>query len=709
MMIRARIKSTVGGFAQLDSVVQAKQKELIKALVIPRYHVYFIVQANISEENGAQFQLNFIKKHFEDTSELLKNLCVCVSDKSGKTIAHHLNKHGALCMVFCGHGTDHLNQTSFSFKRFLVRCPRVVIICMPIGAKTAANAALKAGAQTAIWFQFDISDLAPFKLFFKRVLLSFLEEALQLNSKSSQRTCLKEAKQSIQQLLDAAQRKKPTLEICQFGIEFDTDLALDESLLPQELCPPSQAQGCVDVEFQASLKGNFASEGNKAALLACDAKTLAEATDALCCSQSQHLYLGSKPMLSKPNLETDAETELKPMMQHRYRAIAQHLCWKAYHSRCFDAIYHIRVDAKTNPGTNIADACLELEDDAIEGALLWLDVTTDTFLDEIKQEFKRCAVLHKVFTVVTDSSLQGNPMKYIEACEEEFEQEFKILPCNQEDDGGIEASDLQTDIRMSGIASVDGEFVTHSAETIKRVLESMVNEGALKCCVRGLLLEDLEDGGAAIARIQILDVLFLHKIRDCILTGLADVHLESKLNTEIKCDRSHFAKAYESLSLQLNKPTTDQRRVLEEIYVHLKVHLRALAGAGKTFVILSVLEDAFRDDPNVRILLVSKTKALVLFIASWLWQRTKPRCLRENRIRQLHVMYDPLAVGRYCIAFNEETGMLETRAFEGHAQYTFLILDEAHHCCSTAEQHDLIMRHVSAETKILMCSDLSQA
>ena len=99
MMIHARIKSTAGGFAQLDTVAQAKQKELTKALVMPRYHVSFSVQANDLQDNDAQFQMNHIKEYFEEKLKLVQNLRVCISDKSGKKTAHHLNEHGAVCMV----------------------------------------------------------------------------------------------------------------------------------------------------------------------------------------------------------------------------------------------------------------------------------------------------------------------------------------------------------------------------------------------------------------------------------------------------------------------------------------------------------------------------------------------------------------------------------------------------------------------------------
>ena len=65
----------------------------------------------------------------------------------------------------------------------------------------------------------------------------------------------------------------------------------DEPLLPQELCPTGQSQGCADVEFQASVKGNFEPMSGNLVLLACDASTLAKAENVLNGGHPQHAYI----------------------------------------------------------------------------------------------------------------------------------------------------------------------------------------------------------------------------------------------------------------------------------------------------------------------------------------------------------------------------------------------------------------------------------
>ena len=73
-------------------------------------------------------------------------------------------------------------------------------------------------------------------------------------------------------------------------------------------------------------------------------------------------------------------------------------------------------------------------------------------------------------------------------------------------------------------------------------------------------------------------------------------------------------------------------------------------------------------------------------------------------------MFDPLEAAPRCFAHNTQIGLLETCELkEPPSDYTYLALDEAHHCCNSAVQYAMIMQHITTETKILMCSDLSQA
>ena len=107
-MIRERIVAA-GGYNQLDNIIQKKQKELIGALIIPAFHLYFSVQPPLycapSEDHSARVKQ--IEDRFKNSSS---NAVVCVSNVDWKKTAHQLNMHGALCMVLCAPGRNLLQD-----------------------------------------------------------------------------------------------------------------------------------------------------------------------------------------------------------------------------------------------------------------------------------------------------------------------------------------------------------------------------------------------------------------------------------------------------------------------------------------------------------------------------------------------------------------------------------------------------------------------
>ena len=123
----------------------------------------------------------------------------------------------------------------------------------------------------------------------------------------------------------------------------------------------------------------------------------------------------------------------------------------------------------------MAAACSELADDGIDGALLWLDMANDavewSLLDEVEKEFHKCRALGKVYTVITDTtSNHARVDLYMEACGENFQQEFQEpLECGKDNNESIEASDLQTNLRLCGITSAHGELTQHTPEELQIV------------------------------------------------------------------------------------------------------------------------------------------------------------------------------------------------------------------------------------------------
>ena len=122
-------------------------------------------------------------------------------------------------------------------------------------------------------------------------------------------------------------------------------------------------------------------------------------------------------------------------------------------------------------------------------------------------------------------------------------------------------------------------------------------------------------------------------------------------------DKSQFAERYEDAILTLNQLTPHQRKKLAECraaldgHGKLAVHIRAPAGAGKTFVALhsmqSVLVDKSKTDKDKtpRVLFIARNTPLTIFVAKWLAQRCRVDSVRSRLLRRLHVILEPLSAG----------------------------------------------------------------
>ena len=301
---------------------------------------------------------------------------------------------------------------------------------MPFDARAAAHAALRAGAQVAIWFQIDV---IAFKVFFQKVLRLFLEEALQGGSSISQRTSLEEIRPKLEALIAKA---KPRLGSCPFGFKATSEMSPDDILKPAELEPLSHMRR-VDSELRTihdDMQVNFEpSIFKKSLLLACDVKALAASQQAFESDQFQHVYI--KPA-------SPADNQGKHTHQQR-RALAQRLCFNLLQKCHFDSIHHWKTNDDIGECSNFLEM---LEDD--ENVLLWLDLTTESFLDKVLQEFATTEVLEKACTIITFNPCIADAVdKYVQSSK----QNFKVVLCSEDDDGGIEASDLHTDLGLVGL------------------------------------------------------------------------------------------------------------------------------------------------------------------------------------------------------------------------------------------------------------------
>ena len=146
---------------------------------------------------------------------------------------------------------------------------------------------------------------------------------------------------------------------------------------------------------------------------------------------------------------------------------------------------------------------------------------------------------------------------------------------------------------------------------------------------------------ALVVRLWFSDVASLHEIRDLvIMTG--EQSLEAGLTADfqallgnepifVHCDRTRFAETYESSILKLDVLTDHQERKLQEIFLNEspRIHLRAPAGAGKTFVALHLMVKVLKKD-RAKVLFVAENPSLAYFVGLWLAQRIQAPRWRKN-------------------------------------------------------------------------------
>ena len=114
----------------------------------------------------------------------------------------------------------------------------------------------------------------------------------------------------------------------------------------------------------------------------------------------------------------------------------------------------------------------------------------------------------------------------------------------------------------------------------------------------------------------------------------------------ITADRTQFAEQYEAMVLAFEELTPHQRQKLADCEQSTQsVHVRAAAGAGKTFVALHLMLKTLRAEPQGRVLFVAKSVALAMFIAVWVGRRAKRRSDANSLLGRLHLLAPPLEGG----------------------------------------------------------------
>eukprot|EP00927_Polykrikos_kofoidii_P057530 TRINITY_DN5166_c0_g3_i1.p1 TRINITY_DN5166_c0_g3~~TRINITY_DN5166_c0_g3_i1.p1 ORF type:complete len:1629 (-),score=297.62 TRINITY_DN5166_c0_g3_i1:33-4919(-) len=273
------------------------------------------------------------------------------------------------------------------------------------------------------------------------------------------------------------------------------------------------------------------------------------------------------------------------------------------------------------------------------------------------------------------------------------------------------------------------------------------------------LLEAEASDGRIVVRLVVTDTdrtSVLHEFRDLVLSGDFDVAFTHAVfgpnnQAKLQADRTQFAEQYEESVLAIETLTPHQHEKLHECAAGATpsgdtndgagasdavvggrvavddVHLKAPAGAGKTFVALHQVLDYLRSHHAKKVLFVARNAALACFAAVWLGKRMRGHVAREKLFRNLHFLHEPFERG-VCgmrikgrcvqlVLLSDLTGpAVESDEVGGQMPYALVVVDEAHHVYSSDDARRCIEAYIARGdddggrmTRRLLLSDLSQS
>lgn len=185
---------------------------------------------------------------------------------------------------------------------------------------------------------------------------------------------------------------------------------------------------------------------------------------------------------------------------------------------------------------------------------------------------------------------------------------------------------------------------------------------------------------------------------------------EATRELTIKADRTQFAEQYDETLLALEELTPSQRQKLKECGDG-NAHIKAAAGAGKTFVALHLTLEVLRERADRTVLFVAKSMALASFFASWLSRRAA-KGERDAMLGRLHMLAPPKGDGPRLVAHacTTEYGAIKLSPLKAPSDpYTLVVVDEAHFLYSQLELQRLIEPYASTAVRLFLLSDASQS
>ena len=569
-----------------------------------------------------------------------------------------------------------------------VYVPRVAIVCMKYGSRAVAERLREAGISRVFWLRKNIvTDRRGVELFVK-VIVPMLN----------------------------AFEADPTLESFELGesakrlvLRRDWGFETSEFKPSDHWTPDTSTEEVAWVQVKASIgpKSNFgkiAIEDDDLELLACDMPNVVDLKDGL-------IELpNSKMSIVPPSSEDDDIT-------NRCRSIAYEVC----ESFTLSALASFEVVFRIASDRDIEDVETELKHASKASRLLfWVDVvkaeSNDGFQPRLSSALEAFASRFKFLSIVM--TVQSTSRQaFVDDITEVLGNFTKVPLSSPRGIPGVTAASLYEEIKLTNVDLFDDS----STETLRGAIENVLGQQP----IAGLYFDDVSEDShqkqnVCFIRIHITDIGYLHKMRDRILFGDFERELKQQLregdklsNLTLSVDLSHFAERYEESIFSLDKLTPHQKLKLKECRearMTRHIHIRAPAGAGKTFIALHLMLHMIQQDATACVLFVAPNLALTLFVTKWLWKRLKDG---ENGHKSLFVMAPPDDSGSSSLAIQrvhlDGSRIIHTPLDREIPSFGMVVVDEAHHLYRVAVNREIIEQHVAkGKTQRVLLSDTSQ-
>ena len=175
------------------------------------------------------------------------------------------------------------------------------------------------------------------------------------------------------------------------------------------------------------------------------------------------------------------------------------------------------------------------------------------------------------------------------------------------------------------------------------------------------------------------------------------------------CKFESIRRSFASTMRNLADLTKHQQAKLQEVKLHKNVHIRAVAGAGKTFIAVQHMLETLQRHTLGTVLFIAPSPELCLFVIRWLVRKLSLAGLLgrlEELMGRFNVMYKPY---ESLMSVGVDNGRLVFTPLRntGVAMFLLAVVDEAHDIYRPDVDHALLEK-VQARQYLLL-SSLSQA